>query len=127
MLGQMASITKKITEEDITVFSQISLDVNPVHLDDEFAKKTIFEKRIAHGFLVGSLISAVIANKLPGVGSIYLKQELNFKRPVFIGDQITAEVEVIEIVKPTVYRLATRCINQEGHVVIDGYAIIKKA
>jgi 3-hydroxybutyryl-CoA dehydratase len=126
MLGNKASLTKKISTEDVIRFAEISMDHNPIHLDEEYAKKTIFGRKIVHGFLVGSFISAVLANKLPGHGSIYINQEMNFKRPVFIGDEITAEVEVIEIIKPTIYKLSTKCFNQNGDVVIDGFAVIKK-
>lgn len=126
IVGKKDSITKTITAEDIEQFAKISLDINPIHLDEAYAATTIFKKRIAHGFLVGSLISAVIANKLPGNGSIYLKQEMNFKKPVYIGDEIQAVVEVLEEIKPSVYKIDTKCINQAGEVVIDGFAIIKK-
>lgn len=126
MIGQRASLTKIISGDDVKHFAEISMDHNPIHLDEEYAKTTIFGRKIVHGFLVGSFISAVLANKLPGHGSIYLNQEMNFKRPVFIGDEITAEVEIIEIIKPTIYKLATKCVNQNGEVVIDGFAVIKK-
>ncbi len=97
-LGQEESFTKKITEKDINLFSEITGDNNPVHIDDKFAKYTIFKKRIAHGFLSGSLISTVIATKLPGPGSIYLKQDLKFLAPVFIGEKVTAKVKILEII-----------------------------
>lgn len=126
MIGQRASLTKIISGDDVKHFAEISMDHNPIHLDEEYAKTTIFGRKIVHGFLVGSFISAVLANKLPGHGSIYLNQEMNFKKPVFIGDEITAEVEIIEIIKPTIYKLATKCVNQNGEVVIDGFAVIKK-
>lgn len=125
-IGSKASLRKIITTSDVIEFAKISLDTNPLHLDEEFAKNTMFKSRISHGFLVGSLISAVIANKLPGIGSIYLKQDINFKKPVFHGEEVTAEVEVIEEIKPTIYKLSTRCFNNQGEVVIDGYAIVKK-
>ena len=117
--------SKIFSDEDVRRFAELSLDVNPVHLDEHYAKQSIFGKKIVHGFLVGSLISAVIGNKLPGFGSIYLKQEMNFKKPVFIDDEITAEVEIVEEIKPTIYRALTRCLNHNGDVVIDGFAIIK--
>lgn len=125
MQGRKETISKIFSDEDVRRFAELSLDVNPVHLDEHYAKQSIFGKRIVHGFLVGSLISAVIGNKLPGFGSIYLKQEMNFKKPVFIDDEITAEVEIMEEIKPSIYRALTRCLNQNGDVVIDGFAIIK--
>lgn len=126
MIGKKTSIKKIMTEEDIKIFAGISMDGNPVHLDEEYASKTIFKKRIVHGLYVSSLISAVIGNKLPGEGTIYLKQDLNFKKPVYINDEVTAEVEVLEMIKPTIYKLRTQCFNQDGDIVIDGHAIVKK-
>lgn len=123
-VGLVKSISKTITAEDIEKFAELSLDSNPIHLDESFAEATVFKKRIAHGAYVASFISAVIANKLPGNGSIYLKQESNFKKPVFIGDIITASVEIIDTPKPGVFVLSTRCTNQNGEVVIDGQAVV---
>ena len=97
-LGMKASTSKTITETDVILFAGVSTDINPVHLDEETAKKGIFGKRVAHGILVSGLISAVLGNKLPGPGSIYMGQELKFLAPVFIGDTITAEVEIIELI-----------------------------
>ena len=96
-IGQKASYEKLVTESDIKNFSNTTGDFNPIHTDDKFARETIFKKRIAHGFLTGSLISTVIASKLPGPGSIYLKQELKFLSTVFIGEIVKAEVTIEEI------------------------------
>jgi len=100
-------------------------DHNPVHVDEEFAKTTRFGKRIAHGMLTASLISAVLANKLPGEGSVYLGQTLQFVAPVFPGDEITARVIVkgIREDKP-VMKLETVCLNQRGEIVIRGEATV---
>ena len=95
-INQKAHYKKKISENDINLFSQISGDNNPIHMDDKFARSSIFKKRIAHGFLSGSLISTVIATQLPGPGSIYLNQSLKFLAPVFIGDTITTIVTIKE-------------------------------
>ncbi len=124
-IGDEATLSKVFTDADVIQFSKISLDNNPVHLDDEYASKTIFKSRIVQGILVSGLISAVIANKLPGNGSIYLKQESNFKKPVFIGDKVTAKILVTKIHqnKP-IYTLSTICTNQKNEIVIDGEAII---
>ena len=89
-VGQKASISRKITEKDILDFANIVGDFNPIHVDEKFAKKSIFKGNIAHGMLTASLISAVLGNKLPGPGYIYLKQELKFLKPVFPDDTITA-------------------------------------
>ena len=124
-IGDTASITKVITQKDVEIFAQISDDLNPVHLDDSFAAKTIFGKRIAHGMLVGGLISGVIGTKLPGRGSIYLSQIMRFKKPVYFEDTITAVVKVIDIRedKPII-TLNTQCINQNQEVVIEGEAVV---
>ena len=88
---------KTITEADVVLFSAVSTDINPLHLSEEAAKNGIFKKRVAHGILVSGLISAVLGNKLPGPGTVYLGQELRFVAPVYIGDDICAEAEIIEI------------------------------
>ena len=124
-VGDSAEITKTIEQADIHAFADITGDHNPVHVDEEFAKTTRFGRTIAHGMLSASLISAVLANKLPGEGSVYLGQTLQFVAPVFPGDQITARVTVKEVRegKPIV-KLETICINQRGEVVIRGEATI---
>jgi 3-hydroxybutyryl-CoA dehydratase len=125
-IGDKASIEKQFTENDIITFSNLSLDKNPIHIDKDFASKSIFKKQICHGFLIGSLISAVIANKLPGVGSIYLSQTLNFKKPVYIDDTVEAMVEVTEIIlEKKIVKLNTLCFNQNKEIVIEGQAVLK--
>lgn len=126
-IGMTESVVKTITAEDIDKFAEVSLDVNPVHLDEEYAANTMFKKRIAHGILVSGLISAVLGTKLPGEGSIYMGQELKFMAPVFIGDTITAKVEIIELV-PEKSRVvcSTICTNQDGKDVIVGKATLMK-
>ena len=123
--GDTASITKTITDEDIRRFADASGDHNPLHLDEEFAKTTRFGRRIAHGMLSASLISAVIAGDLPGEGSIYLAQTLQFVAPVFPDDTVTARVTVVSQRedKPIV-KLATVCTNQHGEVVVKGEATV---
>lgn len=124
-LGQKASMRKTITEADVSAFAQISGDTNPMHLDKEYAAKSMFKERIAHGMLTAGLISAVLGTQLPGVGCIYLFQSLKFLAPVKLGDTIEAEVEVIEkLEEKNRVRLRTVCRNQSGQVVIDGEALI---
>lgn len=122
--GKNASMTKLITETDLKLFAELSMDNNPLHLDEEFAKKSPFGKRVAHGAYISSFISGVIANKLPGMGTIYLRQNTIFKKPVFIGDTITTRVEIIDSPKPSIFTLKTQCINQDGIIVIDGEATV---
>lgn len=125
-LGQKASVQKTFTAADVTAFAGISLDVNPIHMSDKYAENSIFGKRIVHGILTSGLISAVLANKLPGPGTIYLGQELRFTRPVYLGDDITAEVEIVELREDKhIVKLNTTCTNQDGKVVISGMATVK--
>ena len=124
-VGDSAEITKRITEADIEAFAEVTGDRNPIHLDDEFAKTTRFGRRIAHGMLSASLISSVLANKLPGKGSVYLGQSLQFVAPVFPGDEVTARVTVKQIRddKP-ILKLETICVNQRDEIVIRGEATV---
>ncbi len=126
-IGDEAEISKVVTEEDIQKFSEVSLDTNPLHLDEEFAGKTIFKKRIAHGIIGASLISAVLGTKLPGVNTIYMSQTLNFLAPVHIGDEITARVKVVKKRddKHMIF-FETVVVNQDGKKVITGEALVKK-
>jgi 3-hydroxybutyryl-CoA dehydratase len=124
-VGDSAEITKTIEQADIHAFADVTGDHNPVHVDEAFAKTTRFGRTIAHGMLSASLISAVLANKLPGAGSVYLGQTLQFVAPVFPGDAITARVTVKEIRpdKP-IMKLETVCTNQRAEVVIRGEATV---
>ncbi len=123
--GDSASLSKTISDDDIRAFADVTGDRNPLHLDEEFARQTRFGRRIAHGMLSASLISAVIANELPGQGSIYLGQTLQFVVPVFLGDTVTARVTVSAIRedKP-ILKLETVCTNQRNEVVIRGEATV---
>jgi len=126
--GEKASFVKTIEAKDIDSFAAITGDINPVHIDDVFAAKSIFKKRIAHGMLSASLISTVLGTKLPGANTIYLSQEVKFLAPVFIGDTLTAEVEVVEKREDKrILTLHTTVINQEGKTVVDGQARVMKA
>lgn len=125
-IGQKASVQKTFTAADVTAFAGVSLDVNPVHMSDGYAKNTFFGKRIVHGILTAGLISAVLGNQLPGPGTIYLGQELKFTAPVYLGDDITAEAEIIELREDKkIVKLRTTCTNQEGTTVITGVATVK--
>lgn len=118
-VGDTAEITKRITAADVEGFAGVTGDYNPIHLDEEFAKATRFGRRIAHGMLTASLISSVIANQLPGEGSIYLGQTLQFVAPVFLDDEITARVTVKEIREDKrILKLETICVNQRQEIVV---------
>jgi 3-hydroxybutyryl-CoA dehydratase len=122
--GMSASIAKTVTEADIILFAGISTDVNPAHLDEEYCKGTMFGGRIAHGMLSAGFISAVLANKLPGPGTIYLSQTLKFKAPVRPGDTVTATVTVREVnVAKNRVTLDTVC-SVGGKPVIEGEALM---
>ena len=123
-IGDKASIAKTITEGDVYLFAGITGDQNPAHINEEVAKNTIFKGRIAHGMLSAGLISAVLGMQLPGPGTIYMGQDLKFTAPVRFGDTITAQVEVIEIIKEKIVKLKTTCTNQEGAFVVEGTAIV---
>lgn len=124
-LGDFEEFSKTVSESDIYLFAGISGDMNPAHIDEQYAAKTFFKGRIAHGILVGSFISTVIGMKLPGAGTIYLEQQYKFLSPVRIGDTITARVEVVEIKREkNKVTLQTQCFNQKGIMVIDGSAVV---
>ena len=125
IVGQKALYSKTITETDVYLFAGISGDINPAHVNDEYAKNTAFKGRIAHGILTASFISAVIGMQLPGPGTIYVSQTLKFLAPVHFGDTITASVEIKEIIKEkNRVILSTCCKNQDGVIVLTGEAIV---
>ena len=123
-VGMSASYGKTITDADIVMFAGVSGDTNPVHLDQEFAAKTPFKSRIAHGMLSAGFISTVIGTKLPGPGSIYMSQTLRFKAPVKIGDTVQTTCTISEII-PDKRRAVLSTICKVGDtVVIEGEALI---
>lgn len=124
-IGDSASTAKTISEADVYLFAGITGDHNPAHINEEASKKTAFGGRIAHGILSAGLISAVLAMKLPGPGTIYLGQELKFTKPVRFGDTVTATATVSEIIaEKNIVKLETICTNQKGEVVIKGMATV---
>lgn len=124
-VGQWAEHAKTVTETDVVLYAGITGDMNPVHIDAVAAASSSFGERIAHGMLTAGFISAALAMKLPGPGTIYLSQSLRFLRPVRIGDTVTARVEVTEVLHDKRrLRLSTRCRNQQGELVVDGDAVV---
>lgn len=123
--GEKASRTTTITDDMIRAFAVLTGDSNPVHLDDAYAATTRFGRRIAHGMIAAGLISAALANDLPGPGTVYLSQSLQFKAPVYPGDTITTTVEV-KSVRPDkpIATLVTVCKNQGDVVVLEGEAVV---
>ncbi len=124
-IGDMFSTTRKVTDELIRQFADVSGDRNPIHLDDEFAKTTQFGKRIAHGMLGAAFISAVLGYEMRDQKVVYLSQSLQFLKPVFLDDMVSAEATVTKIRedKPIV-TLETICKNQDGDVLIKGEAVV---
>ena len=123
-IGQTASVGKTVTEADILLFAAVSLDTNPVHMNAEAAAASIFKERVAHGMLSAGLISAVLGTRLPGPGTIYLAQTLQFRRPVKIGDTVTATAEVTALdAEKKRATLKTTC-TVAGKTVIEGEATV---
>jgi 3-hydroxybutyryl-CoA dehydratase len=124
-IGERDSFTKTVTESDVTTFAGLIGDFNPLHVDAEYARKSRFGQRVAHGMFTGGLISAVLGNKLPGPGAIYLSQQIEFLAPVFIGDTITATVEVTAWrPEKRIITLRTDAYNQEEKQVVTGKAVL---
>jgi 3-hydroxybutyryl-CoA dehydratase len=123
-IGQTAELRRTVTAPDIDAFAAVTGDTNPVHLDEAYAAATQFKGRIAHGMLSAGYISAVLGTHLPGPGAIYVSQSLNFRRPVRIGDEVTAEVKVTAI-DPARGRVtfATQCVVA-GKTVVEGEAVV---
>jgi acyl dehydratase len=121
-VGDVVSFTKQITEEDVLAFAGISGDTNRLHLDDEFAEETRFGRRIVHGTLASGLISSALA-RLPGM-TVYLSQDLRFLKPVDIGSELTATVEIVEDLGDRRYRLDTTVETADETTVIDGEAVV---
>ncbi|MEM7192227.1 MAG: MaoC family dehydratase [Pseudomonadota bacterium] len=122
--GMEASVSKTVTNDDITAFAELSGDINPVHLNEEFAAGTMFKKRIAHGFFTGSLFSTVLGTKLPGPGCIYLSQTMKFKGPVYIGDELKATCTITNVDMEK-GRVTFDCVcTANGKPVLTGEALM---
>ena len=124
-IGEQASLAKTVSEADVITFAELIGDFNPLHVDSEYARKSRFGRRIAHGMFSGGLISAVLGNKLPGPGAIYLSQQIEFLAPVYIGDTITATAEVTAW-RPDkrIITLKTDCYNQDERQIVTGKAVL---
>jgi len=120
-VGDRFEFTKTISDEDVRQFAAASGDTNPLHLDDEYAQKTRFRGRIAHGTLVGGLISAALA-RMPGL-VVYLSQDLEFHNPVRVDDRLTADCEIVEDLGNSQYRLSTQVVDGDD-TIIDGEAVV---
>ena len=127
-IGDRVAIKKRFVEKDIQIFSELSKDKNPIHLDPIFASKTNFGGQVVHGMLIASLFSGLLGEKLPGKGTIYLGQTITFLKPVFIDEEVTASVEIIHIRKDKpIYTLKTICETNLNGIVVKGEAVVKKS
>jgi len=123
--GQTYETRLTMTFERIQAFAEATDDNNPIHMDEEFAKTTMFKTRIAQGMLTAGFISGVLGTRFPGVGTVYLSQSVRFLKPVFIGDEITVRATVLEILgEKNRLRLETVCLNQNGDTVLTGEALV---
>jgi len=123
-IGQTASTSKRITQTDLTLYAAVTGDFNPVHFDPVYSAQTRFKGPIAHGMIASDLVSGLIGMKLPGPGTVYLKQTLNFLAPMKVNDVTTACVEVVALLEKNRVRLKTTCNNQEGVMVLEEEALV---
>ena len=123
-IGQTARTSKQITQTDVTLYAAITGDFNPVHFDPVYSAQTRFKEPIAHGMIAAGLVSGLMGMNLPGPGTIYLQQTLNFLAPVEINDVITACVEVVDLLEKNRVRLKTTCMNQDGVMILEGEALV---
>jgi 3-hydroxybutyryl-CoA dehydratase len=126
-IGMRGSMRRKITAEDIEKYAELVGDYNPIHVNETAAQESIFGRRVVHGMFTLGLVSSVIGTKMPGYGTIYLNQNINFKAPLYIDDEVTVVVEVMEIIncEKGIYKLHTYAENQYQTIVIDGEALVK--
>lgn len=124
-VNQERCVVKTIEESDVRAFAEVSGDKNPIHIDEEYAKKSIFGKRIVHGMLSAAYISAVIGNEFPGIGTIYMGQNMRFLKPVYIGDEVKVLVRIKELQQNGRALLQTDVMNRNGELVIEGEALVK--
>lgn len=124
-IGQTASYTRTITDEDVRAFAKVTGDENPVHLNDDYAKESRFGARIAHGFLTGAMISKILGMDFPGPGTVYLSQSMKFMGPAYIGDTLWATVTVTDYNKEkNRLTLLTQIVNQKAELILTGEAVV---
>lgn len=123
-VGDKGSFSKTITENDVFAFADASGDFNPLHVDEEYARRSMFGDRIAHGILTAGIVSAVLGGEIPGLGTIFVELHIRFLKPVYIGDTVTATATVIETINPKRVRLMIACTNQDRKDVAIGNAVV---
>jgi len=123
-VGDRGEFAKRISEEDVVHFAGISGDHNPLHIDEEYARRSVFGRRIAHGILTAGIISTVLGGVIPGLGTIFVELHIRFLKPVYFDDVIRAVGTVTEIINPKRVRLMVACVNQKGQDVAIGNAVV---
>lgn len=125
-VGMSASLSRQIGADEVRAFADATGDTNPIHFDDEAAAASIFGVRVAHGMLSAGLISAVLGTQLPGPGTIYVSQTLRFRRPLYVGDLVTATLTVSRIdTERAECTLDAQVTNQEGKTLVEGEAVVR--
>lgn len=126
-VGDTAELRRRFTQEDVNLFAKLCGDTNPIHTDAAYSAKTPFGRNIVHGALTAGLISTVLAQELPGPGTIYLSQTTKFLKPVFVGDEVRVCLTVLEIrADKGIYTLDTSCFDMNGIKVVEGTAVVVK-
>ncbi len=123
-VGDSGVFVKTITEQDVFKFADVSGDHNPLHIDEEYARQSIFGRRIAHGILTAGIISTVLGQEIPGTGTIFVDLHIRFLRPAYINDTVTARAMVTEIVNPKRVRLLVSCTDSQGRDLAIGNALV---
>ncbi len=124
-VGQHEEIVRTITREEVLKYAYLTEDMNPIHIDPEAAQKSIFGKQVVHGMFCASLISGILGMKMPGKGTIYVSQYVEFVSPVYLGDTVRVSVEIIEMLEKRKAKCSTIIYNQDNKIVLNGYAIVK--
>ena len=123
-IGDSGTFSKTVTEADVFAFASASGDFNPLHIDEEYARKSVFGHRVAHGILTAAIISAVLGSEIPGLGTVFVELHIKFLKPVYFGDTVTAHATVTEIINPKRVRLMVACTNQHGEDVALGNTVV---
>jgi len=125
-VGDFATMKKTVTREDVEIYAKISGDYNPVHLDEEYASNSIFGGCIAHALFCLGMISKIVGMELPGEGTIFLNENINYKAPAYIGDEIEAKVQILEIIREkSLMTLGLECRNKSGKLLLEGSTLVK--